>query len=151
MLEDAVGYLQKVVDLGKEIEAAWKATDLLNFLSALFMIIPMAGQLIATAALRPVLQVLGRAMLYAGEASGLGLTIKGVVDDPSSWPWLIFNMVMSTKGIRDAETNVKASQIARKMSYDDIKKFSQVSADNIVKIRKVMQPDKIKKVCTYWG
>ncbi|KAM7203551.1 Glycosyl hydrolase family 71 domain containing protein [Rhypophila sp. PSN 637] len=151
MLEDAVAYMQKVVDMGRDIDDANKQHFLLNLLSAVFMVIPMAGQLVATATLRPVLQMLGRAMLYAGEAGGVGLTINGVVDDPSSAPWLVFNLIMSTKSIRDAELNIQASNIARKMTYANVHKFSAVSAAHMQKVRDIMRPDGVKKVCSVYG
>ena len=147
MLEDAVGYMQTVVETGKEIQEMFNQMMLLNFLSALFMVIPMMGQLLGAAA-RPMLAMLGRSMIYAGELGGLGLTIKGVVDDPKSAPWLIFNLVMSGVGIKSAGNNIKAAQIARKMSPDDIKKFtSEKAAANIKKVRFVVSKEKIRKVC----
>lgn len=85
------------VDLGKEIQKADELFFLINLLSAIFMVIPMIGDFLAIA--RPALALLGRALLYLGEAGGLALTIKGVVDDLSSAPWLIFNLVMSAKCI----------------------------------------------------
>jgi hypothetical protein len=80
MLSEAIETMKHVVEVAdKALEEERKAT-IANFIAAIFMLIPVAGELAAAVGGATMRAIIG----MAGELANVGLTIYELVDDPSS-------------------------------------------------------------------
>jgi hypothetical protein len=79
-MSEAIETMKRVVDLAdKELEEERKA-DIANFITAIFMLIPVAGEVAGAVGGATMRAIIG----MAGELANVGYTIYEVVDDPSS-------------------------------------------------------------------
>jgi hypothetical protein len=69
MLQAAVGFMQKVIDLGKKIEEAEKKDFIINLLSSILIVVSMGGGALAEYGFAS----LGRMLVYASEGSGTAI------------------------------------------------------------------------------
>ena len=145
MIKEGLGFMETVVEMGKEIEEAEKKALIVNLLSSLFFLIPVLGSSLGSLGLAS----LGRALVTFGELANAGLGIYGIVDNPKAAPLAIFSMILGAKGILDASAVAKAAKARRGIPPKDIAAFSttiKARLDSVANINSVG-----KSVCGRYG
>lgn len=145
MIDESLDYMEQVVEMAKEIEAYDIKFFILNFLSAIFFIMPAIGEALGSAGYA----FLGRLLSWIGELGSTALGIEGVISDPNTAPLLIFGLVMSVKSIRDTNNAVKAAELRRGMSRAAIAAFSKTVAEKLDKIGGSVNKAATPPICIY--
>lgn len=143
MIQEGLQYMEKVVEMAKEIKEAEKKAFIINLLSALLFVIPVLGETIGALGLT----AMGRALVTIGELGNTGLGIYSVVDNPKAAPLFIFGLILSAKGIRDANNVRQAAKARRGMAAEDIFNFSKQVAERLEEVAKITAKGKGKQMC----
>ncbi|OLN89005.1 hypothetical protein CCHL11_06054 [Colletotrichum chlorophyti] len=134
LVEEAVKSMEEVVKLAKKIEEAEKKTFIMNFLMAVFFLLPAIGSSLGSLGLT----TLGRIFIGIGEAGALGQGIYDVVQDPKSAPFLIFDLILGAGALRDVAKVGRAAQIRRDMKPEAVGKLSTAIQGRLGSIDKVV-------------
>ena len=90
MLAEAIETMKHVVEVADKVLEEERKADIANFITAIFMLIPVAGEVAAAvggAAMRAIIDM-------AGELANVGMTIYELVNDPSSALSTVMGFVM---------------------------------------------------------
>jgi hypothetical protein len=138
MVEDAVASMQTIDDTVDEWNEQKRKAILMAFLGALFMFIPILGEVVGS-----IVQFanIGRIIALAGLAGNTALGIYDVVKDPSNAPLAIFGLILEPLALMDVAKVSKAASFARQMSVDDIKKLGAKTTSRLSSV------DSIKGMC----
>jgi chitinase len=93
MTASAVASMQKVVDIGGEIQAEERKETILGFIMGILFLIPAAGTLAGDVGLAS----LSRIISLIGDTGNGALGIYGVVEDPQSALFLAFGAAMAAR------------------------------------------------------
>lgn len=138
MVEDAVASMQTIDDTVDEWNEQKRKAILMAFLGAIFMFIPVLGEVVGSIA---QLANIGRIIALGGLAGNTALGIYDVVKDPGNAPLAIFGLILEPLSLMDIEKVGKAARFARQMSADDIRKLGSRPASRLSSI------DNIKGMC----
>ncbi|KAI1115627.1 killer toxin subunits alpha/beta [Nemania sp. NC0429] len=138
MVRQAVESMEQVKEEAEKIIEAERKALISLFLGAVLFIVPAVGETLAAAGLAS----LGRIIALLGEAGGVAQGIYDIVNDPSSAPLAIFDIVLGAAGIRDAAAIGKAAKYRNDFRPNDGILGDVVKTD-LDKISKV-----IKNVCS---
>lgn len=116
LLQEAIKSMQQVVEIGKKVEEANEKQFIAHFLMAVFFLIPMVGQGLATVGLG----TLARILVTLGEVGSIAQGIADVAEDPESAPFLVLGLVMSAGALRDAGKVGQAARIRRERLTPDV-------------------------------
>ncbi|KAK6344349.1 hypothetical protein TWF696_007988 [Orbilia brochopaga] len=116
----AIESMQEISKSGQEIKDEKRKATIILFVSAVCMIVPIAGQVIGSAA---GLTGLGTALTILGAAGGVALDIYSVVDSKGNDPLAIFGLVLAPLAIRDIAVVSKAARIRRGMGAEQMAKM----------------------------
>ncbi|KAK7414551.1 hypothetical protein QQX98_006578 [Neonectria punicea] len=147
MVEESIRYMEEVVETAKEIEADKAMLFLINFLSAIFMILPVLGTTLGNMGMAQ----LGRVMVLVGELGGTGLAIRDVVIAENTAPLLVFSLIMSARSIRDSTRVVQAAKIRRGMTPKEVSVFSEMVARNLDATGMVSRRAAIPPMCARYA
>ncbi|KAL4896950.1 glycoside hydrolase [Aspergillus ambiguus] len=132
MTQFAVEQMEKVADLGEEIEEQEKKERILNFVMAALMLIPAVGEAVGSLGLATI----GRVIILTGALGDAAFTVYGIVEDPKS---AILALFTSLVGFRGASGFTKGAQARRRMSTKEasaIKAAFSAKSDLLASVRK---------------
>ncbi|KAG9252604.1 uncharacterized protein F5Z01DRAFT_690301 [Emericellopsis atlantica] len=145
MLQESVQYMEVVVKMGKEIKEAEKTALIVNLLSALLIVIGFGGSSLVAAGF----STLGRTLVYLAEAGNTAIGLHAVISVPESAPLLIFGLVMSAFGIRDASKVTQAAKLRRGMKFEEISAFSKEAARMMDSVAAFNKKPAVPQMCRY--
>ncbi|KAH6997387.1 glycoside hydrolase family 18 protein [Ilyonectria destructans] len=141
MLASATENMGTVVEIADKITEEERKAFILAFLSAIFLIIPVIGEVVGSVA---ELADIGTIMALLGAAGNSAVDIYTIVDDPKNAPLAIFDLILAPLAIADIATITKASNLRRGMEDADIAKLGdrvKGRMDTIDKLKGVCKPD----------
>ncbi|KAH8692178.1 glycoside hydrolase family 18 protein [Talaromyces proteolyticus] len=139
MLAQATENMAQVVQVADKIEEEERKALILAFLSAIFLFLPIIGEVVGSVgALADVATVLS----LLGVAGEVGTDIYGIFSDPQNAPLMIMDLILTPLSLGDVGNIAKASKIRRGMSDADIVKLG----DKVGSRMKIL--DHIKGSCT---
>ncbi|KAF3908275.1 hypothetical protein AA313_de0205493 [Arthrobotrys entomopaga] len=118
-IAEAVDTMEQVSEIGAKIEKEKRKAMIMLFLTAIFMVIPIAGEVIGTVG---GLAELGTALTLLGAAGNIALDAYTVATDPQNRPLAIFGLVLAPLSIFDAARMAKAAKLQRAMTAGEIAK-----------------------------
>ncbi|KAI1874191.1 uncharacterized protein JN550_002770 [Neoarthrinium moseri] len=136
MMAQAVESMKKAKEIAEREHEQEKNQLIINIISAVFMLIPFAGEALGAAA-SVLLQTLGRVLFIVGELGAAALTIKDIVDNPDMAPLAILGMLagFGGKGIRRSPDDfAEMAKAKRLMNADDVSKAGDIFKKNNDKI-----------------
>lgn len=138
MIASATEKMALIETIADKIEEERRKAFILEFLSALFLIIPIVGEAIGSIA---ELADMGAILSMLGAVGNAGMDIYTIVDDPHNAPLAIFDLILEPLALRDIAKINKAANIRRGMSMDDVAKLGG-------KVKSRMETiDKVKGKC----
>lgn len=114
-MSEAVESMRNIVKAADEMTEAKRKAGIVDFVTAIFILIPVAGEVAGAvdgAALRAIIEI-------AGELANVGLTVYELVDDPNSAFTTIFGFLLggvSRQPFRDAAAarrGMKTSEVEK--------------------------------------
>ncbi|KAL9573156.1 hypothetical protein ACKAV7_002841 [Fusarium commune] len=141
MLASATENMGTVVQIADKITEEERKAFILAFLSAIFLIVPVIGEVVGSIA---ELTDIGTVMALLGAAGNSAVDIYTVVDDPKNAPLAIFDLILAPLAIADIATITKVANIRRGMKEADIAKLGgpvKRRTDIIDKVKGVCRPD----------
>ncbi|KAF5972832.1 killer toxin alpha/beta [Fusarium bulbicola] len=141
MLASAAENMGTVVQIADKITDEERKAFILAFLSAIFLIVPVIGEVVGSIA---ELTDIGTVMALLGAAGNSAVDIYTVVDDPKNAPLAIFDLILAPLAITDIATITKVANIRRGMKESDIAKLGDPvkrRTDIIDKVKGVCRPD----------
>ncbi|KAF4412991.1 Multidomain esterase [Colletotrichum fructicola] len=127
MIQHSLSSMEDVVEMAKDIEKMEKTNFIVNLISSVLFVLPVAGEILGTIGLAGF----GRALIYVSEAGNAAMGIYSVVSEPKSAPLALFGAIMSVKSIRNANNMRNAVKARRAMGKHDIEGFSKVIASKL--------------------
>lgn len=134
MVEQAVASMKEVIETADEIQEQERKSFILNFLSAILFLLPIAGGAVAT-----ISASVGRIILLMGEAGNLAMGIHDIVENPKMAPFAIFGLIIGAQGLRDIGKIGQAAKLRHDMTPDQTKKLSEGIAGKMTKIDDIMK------------
>ncbi|KAL7945747.1 glycoside hydrolase family 18 protein [Trichoderma barbatum] len=120
MIASATEKMGLVESIADKIEEAKRKAFILEFLSAIFLFIPVVGEIIGSVAeLADVAVIMG----LIGAVGNAGMDIYTIIDDPHNAPLAIFDLILSPLALADVTKINKAANIRREMKGDDVAKL----------------------------
>ncbi|EHK17714.1 glycoside hydrolase family 18 protein [Trichoderma virens Gv29-8] len=134
MIASATEKMGLVETIADKIEEAKRKAFILEFLSAIFLFIPIVGEIIGSVAeLADVVVIMG----LIGAAGNAGMDIYTIVDDPHNAPLAIFDLILSPLALADVAKINKAANIRRGMKGDDVAKLGDGVKSRMETVEKV--------------
>ncbi|KAJ5005383.1 hypothetical protein K4K48_007369 [Colletotrichum sp. SAR 10_66] len=127
MIQHSLSSMEDVVEMAKDIEKMEKTNFIVNLISSLLFVLPVAGEILGKIGLAGF----GRALIYVSEAGNAAMGICSIVSEPKSAPLALFGAIMSVKSIRNANNMRNAVKARRAMGKQDIEGFSKVIASKL--------------------
>lgn len=118
MIDDAVDNMQQIDDTVDKWEEDKRKNILMAFLSAVFFLVPIVGQVVGTIG---TLANIGRIIVMAGVAGNIALGIHDIVDDPANAPLAIFGIILEPFALFDIAKVSRAASARRSMTPDEVK------------------------------
>lgn len=149
MIEDAIGQMQTISDKIDEQNAEKRKSIILAFVTAIFLFIPVAGE-VASSLVGAA--TIARIASIAGVAGNAALDIYTIVDDPDNAALAIVSLVFEPLALLDFGKIAKAARIRRGMKPEDVKALGAGKASRLNKIddiRNVCKP-KVKRAVLEW-
>jgi hypothetical protein len=138
MIDDALGNMDQIVQVADEIDKEKQMAIIFAFLTAIFIFVPMAGEVAGTIG---ALAGIARIASLLGVLGNTALDIYTIVDDPNNAPLAIFSLITGPMALGDVATMAKAAKARRDMSSDQVGKLGKGISDRMESI------DKIRGVC----
>ncbi|KAH7310815.1 hypothetical protein B0I35DRAFT_358159 [Stachybotrys elegans] len=132
MVADAIDSMQKIDDTVDKWDAEKRKNILLAFLSGIFLIVPVVGQVVGSIA---TLANIGRIIAMVGIAGNVALGIHDVVDNKDNPALAIFGLVLEPLAILDVAKMSKAAQVKRAMSPEDLTKLGGTAGSRLDQIK----------------
>jgi hypothetical protein len=133
MLASATENMAQVEQIADKITEEEKKAFIIAFLSAIFLIIPVIGEVVGSVAeLADVGVILG----LLGAAGNAATDIYTIVDDPNNAPLAIFDLILSPLALADVATISKAANLRRAMSADDVAKLGDKISSRMKTVEK---------------
>ncbi|KAB5566216.1 hypothetical protein GE09DRAFT_1284051 [Coniochaeta sp. 2T2.1] len=124
----------QVEDIADEITEEKRKAFILAFLSTIFLVIPIIGEVIgAVTELADVGVILG----LLGAAGNAATDIYTIVDDPKNAPLVIVDLILSSLALADSATISKAANIRGAMKAEDVAKLGGKIDSRMKTIEKV--------------
>jgi hypothetical protein len=120
MIASAIEKMALVETIADEIEEEKRKAFILAFLSAIFLFIPVIGEVIGSIA---ELADVGAILSMLGAVGNAGMDIYTIVDDPHNAPLAIFDLILTPLAIGDIAKINKAANIRRGMNAEDVAKL----------------------------
>lgn len=134
MVSDAIESMESIVDIAEEIEEAKEKAILMAFLSAIFLFVPIVGEVIGSIS---SLATIGRIVALMGNVGNAALDIYTIVDDKDNAPLAIFNLILAPLALVDIAAVAKAANYRRGMSADDISKLGEKLGTRMTTISRI--------------
>lgn len=138
MIASATEAMETVKEVADKIDEAKRKAIILAFLSALFLFIPIIGEIAGSIA--EIADITAVTALI-GAAGNAAVDIYTIVDDPDNAPLAIFDLILTPLALTDVAAIAKAAEARRGMKAEDVAKLGdkvKVKTDII---------DKVKGVC----
>ncbi|KAL7932039.1 glycoside hydrolase family 18 protein [Trichoderma chlorosporum] len=135
MIASATEKMGLVESIADKIEEEKRKAFILAFLSAIFLFLPIVGEVVGSVAELADVAVI---MDLIGAAGNAGMDIYTVVDDPHNAPLAIFDLILSPLALADVASISKAANIRRGMKEEDVAKLGgdiKSRMDTIEKIK----------------
>jgi hypothetical protein len=134
MAYQAAQAMQEVVVIGGEVQDADRKHLILTILGAIFMVVPFLGDGLGEVA-SDIVANLGRIISLIGAVGTVGVSAYGIVEDKSSAPMQILNILMGVAGVagsfgRDSEDMANMATLRRGMSEDELAKLGSTFKEN---------------------
>ncbi len=123
LLKQALQSMKEAKEIGEDIQEAERKNLILTILSAVLFFVPVVGQYGAMAA---GMVATARAFAAIGAAGGTALGIVDIIDDPSSAPMVIADMLSPGRKPRGPKDYADAAKAKRAMSPDARSKTGKV-------------------------
>ncbi|RFU75486.1 glycoside hydrolase family 18 [Trichoderma arundinaceum] len=134
MIASAIEKMALVETIADKIEEEKRKAFILAFLSAIFLIIPIIGEVVGSIA---ELADVGAILSMLGAAGNAGMDIYTIVDDPHNAPLAIFDLVLSPLALGDIAKINKAANIRRGMKAEDVAKLGDSVKSRMDTVEKV--------------
>ncbi|KAH6603443.1 glycoside hydrolase family 18 [Trichoderma cornu-damae] len=135
MIASATEKMALVKKIAEKIDEERQKAFILAFLSAIFLFIPIIGEI--AGAIGELADV-GAILSMIGAAGNAGLDIYTIVDDPKNAPLAIFDLVLSPLALGDISKVKMAAQIRRGMRAEDVAKLGKSVESRMDTIDKVI-------------
>ncbi|PTB47685.1 glycoside hydrolase family 18 protein [Trichoderma harzianum CBS 226.95] len=134
MIASATEKMGLVESIADKIEEEKRKAFILEFLTAIFLFIPIVGEIVGSVAeLADVAVIMG----LIGAAGNAGMDIYTIVDDPHNAPLAIFDLILSPLALGDVAKINKAANIRRGMKGDEVAKLGDGIKSRMDTIEKV--------------
>ncbi|KAL0930312.1 exo-1,3-beta-D-glucanase [Colletotrichum truncatum] len=90
MISEAVENMRSVVEVAEKVLEAERKSIIANFLTAIFMLIPVAGEAVGALGATTMRAIIG----IAGEVGNVGMTIYELINEPKGAVMTILGFVM---------------------------------------------------------
>ncbi|KAM0256174.1 hypothetical protein ACHAQJ_005153 [Trichoderma viride] len=138
MVASATEKMALVETIADKIEEEKRKALILEFLTAIFLFIPIVGEVIGSVGeLADVAAILS----MLGAVGNAGLDVYTIVDDPHNAPLAIFDLILSPLALGDIAKVNKAANLRRGMRAEDVAKLGDSVKSRMDTI------DKIKGKC----
>ncbi|KAL6825858.1 hypothetical protein J3E69DRAFT_380961 [Trichoderma sp. SZMC 28015] len=128
---EKMGLVESIAD---KIEEENTKAIILGFLTAIFLFIPIVGEIVGTVAeLADVAVIVG----LIGAAGNAGMDIYTIVDDPDNALLAIFDLILSPLALEDVVKISRAAEIRRGMTGDEVAKLGDYIKSMMDTIEKV--------------
>lgn len=134
MLASATENMEMVDDIADKIDEEKRKAFILAFLSAIFLIIPVIGEVLSSVA---ELADIGVILSLIGAAGNAATDIYTIVDDPANAPLAIFDLILSPLALADVAKIAKAADLRRAMKEEDVAKLGGKLEGRMKTIEKV--------------
>jgi GH18 family chitinase len=135
MLASATENMATVEQIADKITEEERKAFILAFLSAIFLLIPVIGEVVGSVAeLADVVAVTS----LLGAAGNAATDIYTIVDDPANAPLAIFDLILSPLALADLAVISKAASVRRGMRDEDVAKLGdkvKLKMDTIEKLK----------------
>jgi chitinase len=134
MLTEAMENMATIEDIADKIDAAKRKAIILAFLGALFLIIPVIGEVASAVTEAANIALILDLVAAVGNSA---TDIYTFVDDPKNAPLAIFDLVLNTGALLDVAQIAKAATIKRGMSAEEMGKLGDKIASRMESLDKV--------------
>ncbi|KAL2850300.1 hypothetical protein BJY01DRAFT_261581 [Aspergillus pseudoustus] len=134
MTSDAVDNMMSIVEVAEEIEEAKAKGILFAFLSAIFFIVPVVGEVISGVT---SLVNVGRIISLLGATGNVVLDIYTILDDEENAPLAIFSLVLTPLALMDIARVNQAANIRRAMPDADVAKLGERLSTRLALVSKL--------------
>ncbi|GKT74274.1 alpha-glucanase [Colletotrichum tofieldiae] len=140
MLEGVIDSMNQIKKIGAEQRALDKKRLILEILSIVLLVLPIAGELVSTAFGGAA--VVARMALLIGEVGNAALAIESIVDDPVSAPFAIMALLVGPYGGASERTSAQgfkeAAAARRALSSDKLALFGDRFVEQDARIQKIV-------------
>ena len=134
MLAAATENMAQVEEIADKIDDAKKKAFILAFLSAIFLIIPVIGEVASAVA---EIGDIAAITSLIGAVGNSALDIYTIVDDPNNAPLAIFDLILEPLALADIAKLNKAATARRLMTAEDVAKLGDKVSGRMNTIEKV--------------
>jgi hypothetical protein len=134
MIASATENMAEVVQVANEISAEKAKAFILAFLSAIFLIIPIIGEVVGSIG---EMASIGAILDLLGTAGSTAMDIYDLVKDPHNAPLAVMDLIFSPLALANLGTLQKAASIRRGMAEEDVARLGGKVSGRLKTIEKV--------------
>lgn len=134
MLAQATENMEQVVTVANEIDAEKRKALIMEFLTAIFLFIPIVGEVAGSIG---ALADISTVLTMVGAAGNAATDIYGMVSSKQNQPLMIMDLILTPLALGDLATIGKAAQVKRGMKEEDLLKLGSKVASRMKSLEKV--------------